>query len=113
MEDLTHLAVDIGINDIIINCDFHINMYNSQSGRKINDFCNQFSLTQVVNEPTYFTEHSSSLIDLMLVSNPNHIILNGMGDTSIGQDLRYHSLIFGIFEFCENKGKRKVQYAET
>ena len=61
-------------------------MYNSQSARKENDFYNQFSLTQVVNEPTHFTEHSSSLIDLMLVSNPNHVILNGVGDPFLGQD---------------------------
>ena len=101
MEDSIHLAVDTGINDIIITGDFNINMYNPQSARKINDFCNQFSLTQVVNEPTHFTEHSSTLIDLMLVSNPNHVILNGVGDPFLGQDLRYHCPIFGIFKFCK------------
>ena len=101
MEDSIHLAVDTGINDIIITGDFNINMYNPQSARKINDFCNQFSLTQVVNEPTHFTEHSSTLIDLMLVSNPNHVILNGVGDHFLGQDLRYHCPIFGIFKFCK------------
>ena len=74
-----HLAVDTGINDITITGDFNINMYNSQSARKINDFCYQFSLTQLVNEPTHCTEHSSSLINLILVSNPNHVILNGVG----------------------------------
>ena len=101
MEDSIHLAVDTGINDIIITGDFKINMYDPQSARKINDFCNQFSLTQVVNEPTHFTEHSSTLIDLMLVSNPNHVILNGVGDPFLGQDLRYHCPIFSIFKFCK------------
>ena len=100
MEDSIHLAVDTGINDIIITGDFNLNMYNSQSARKINDLCYQFSLTQVINEPTHFTEHFSSLIDLMLVSNPNHVILNGVGDPFLGQDLRYHCPIFGIFKFC-------------
>ena len=101
MEDSIHLAVDTGINDIIITGDFNINMYNSQSATKINEFCNQFSLTQVVNEPTHFTEHSPSLIDLMLVSNPNYVILNGVGDPFLGQDLRYHCPIFGVFKFCK------------
>ena len=99
MEESIHLAVDTCINDIIITGDFNISMYNSQSARKINDFYNQFSLTQVVNGPTQFTEHSSSLIDLMLVSNPTHVILKGVGDPFLGQDLRYHCPIFGIFKF--------------
>ena len=47
-------------------------------------FVIKFSLTQVVNEPRHFTEHSSSLIDMMLVSNPNHVILNGVGDPFLG-----------------------------
>ena len=76
-------------SDIIITVDFNLNMYNSQSSRKTNDLCHQFSLTQVVNGPTHFTEHSSSLIDLMLVSNPNHVILNDVGDPFLGQDLKY------------------------
>ena len=46
-------------------------------------------------------EHSSSLINLMLVSNPNHIIFKGVGDTFLGQDLRHHCSIFGIFKFCQ------------
>ena len=41
IEDSIHLVVDTGINDIIITGDFNISMYNSQSARKINDFCNQ------------------------------------------------------------------------
>ena len=84
MEDSIHLAVDTGINDIIITGDFNLNMFNSQSARKINGLYYQFSLTQVVNEPSHFTEHSSSLTDLMLVSNPNHVILNGVGDPFLG-----------------------------
>ena len=42
MEDTIHLAVDIGINDIIITDDFNINLFNSQSARKINDLYNHF-----------------------------------------------------------------------
>ncbi|MCG8049110.1 MAG: reverse transcriptase domain-containing protein [Candidatus Thiodiazotropha endolucinida] len=105
LEDSIHLAVDTGINDIIITGDFNFNVYNLQSARKINDICSEFSLTQIVNEPTHFTEYSSSLIDLMLVSNPNHVILNGVGDPFLGQDLRYHCPIFGVFKFSTPKRK--------
>ena len=37
----------------------------------------------------------------MLVSNPNHVILNCVGDPFLGQDLRYHFPIFGRFKFCK------------
>ena len=74
-------------------------MFNTQSIRKIYDLCNQYSLTQVVNERTYFTERSSSLTDLMLVSNPNRVILNGVVDPFLGQDLSYQRPLFGIFKF--------------
>ena len=69
LKDSIHLAVDRGIDGIIITGDFNFNMLNSQYARKINSLCQQFSLFQSVSEPTNFTENSSSLIDLLLVSN--------------------------------------------
>ena len=45
MEDSIYFTVDTGINDIIITVDFNIYMYNSQTARKINDFCDKFSVT--------------------------------------------------------------------
>ena len=69
IEDSIHLAVDTGINDIIITGDFNFNMLNIQTSRKIRLLCEEFSLTQVITEPTHFTETSASLIDIILVSD--------------------------------------------
>ena len=54
-EDSIHLAIDMGISDIIITGDFNFNMLHKQTSRKINTFCEQFSLFQCINEPTNFT----------------------------------------------------------
>ena len=40
----TTVAVDTGINDIIVTGDFNYNMLTSQSSRKIEDLCRQFAL---------------------------------------------------------------------
>ena len=51
VEDSLHLAVDTGINDIIITGDFNFNLLNPVTARKICDFCNEFSLCQSIQEP--------------------------------------------------------------
>ena len=38
---------------------------------------------------------SSSLTDLLLVSNKDRIIVSGVGDPFLHQDIRYHCLVFG------------------
>ena len=67
VEDSVHLAVDTGIKDIVVTGDFNYNMLNDITKRKISGICQQFSLIQCINEPTHFTETSSSLTDLVLV----------------------------------------------
>ena len=105
LEDSIHLAVDTDIDDIIITGDFNFRMLNSQYVRKINSLCQQFFLYQSISEPTHFTENSSSLIDLLLVSNKDRIIFSGVGDPFLQQDLRYHCPVFGVFNFSKPKIK--------
>ena len=45
------------------------------------------------------------LIDLLLVSNKDRIIVSGVGDPFLHQDLRYHCPVFGVFNFSEPKIK--------
>ena len=90
IEDCIHLALDTGIQDIIVTGDFNFNMVNAQLSVKIKDLCEQFSLEQVINEPTHYTEYSSSLLDIILTNNKDHIILSGVGDPFLTQEVRYH-----------------------
>ena len=88
IENSLYLAVDTDISDIIVTGDFNLNVLNPQMSRKIDSLCTQFSLYQSINQPTHFTEHSSSLIDILLVNNKDQLIVNGVGDPFLHQDVR-------------------------
>ena len=97
IENSIGLAVDTGISDIVITGDFNINMLNPQSEKKILDICKEYNLKQLINEPTHFTESSSTLIDLILVSNVQSIEMFGVGEPFLMQDIRYHCPVYSIF----------------
>ena len=104
IEDSIALAVDSpGISDIIITGDFNLNVLSPQTARKIDSVCTQFSLYQSICEPTHFTENSSSLIDILFVNNKTHLIVSGVGDPFLNQEIRYHCPIYGIFKFSKPK----------
>ena len=65
----------------------------------------QFMLFQSITQPTRFTETSSSLIDVNLVSNKEHLVISGVGDPFLYQELRYHCPVFGILKFSKPKIK--------
>ena len=60
IEDSLALAVDTGISDITVTGDFNLNMLNIRTSRKIESLCIQFFLYQSADQPTHFTENSSS-----------------------------------------------------
>ena len=99
IEDSISLAVDTGIPELIITGDFSLCLFNQQAFRKIHSICTQFSLYQCID----YTEQSSSVIDLLFVSNKNHLIHSGVADAFLNQDLRYHCPIYGIFKFSKPK----------
>ena len=103
IEDSISLAIDTGIPELIITGDFNLNLLNQQTFRKIHSICTHFSLYQCIDEPTHYTEHSSSVIDLLFVSNKDHLIHSGVADAFLNQDLRYHCPIYGIFKFSKPK----------
>ena len=90
MEDSVHLAIDTSFQDILVTGDFNFNMLNVQSSYKIKYLCEQHALKQTINEPTHFTEHSSSLLDIIHTTNENHLIFTGVGDPFLAQEIRYH-----------------------
>ena len=78
IEDSIGLAFDTNISNILITGDFNLHILKNNSSRKVRDLCQQFNFEQIINEPTHFTENSSSLIDLILTSNRNTISLSGV-----------------------------------
>ena len=105
IEDSIALAVDTNSKDIIVTGDFNFNVINQEASRKIYALCTQYNLFQYIERATYFTETSSSLIDIVLVSNKDHLILSGVGEPFLNQDIRYHCPIYGMFKFTKTKSK--------
>ena len=48
--------------------------------------CTQFSFYQSINQPIHFTENSS-FIDILLINNKTHLILSGVGDPFLSQEI--------------------------
>lgn len=99
IESSIGLAIDTGIPDIVITGDFNFNVLNPASNAKITSICQQYNLHQLITEPTNFTEFSSTIIDLILVSNLHSIEMSGVGEPFLLQDTRYHCPVFSIFSF--------------
>ena len=109
----TEQSIDLALTcniDIIVTGDFNVNMLRNTSNDKISNLKNQFSLHQLISDPTYVTGHSSSLLDLILVNNPRTILLSEVGISLLDQ-VRYHLLVIGVIDQpCKlnNSFKRKV-----
>ena len=83
------MACSTDIRDIIVLGDFNINTLNVNNN-KIKELMQEYNMKQLISGPTNFTEHSSTLIDLMLVRNNNNILTSGVIDTFIPNQIRYH-----------------------
>ena len=63
--------------EVVFLGDFNLDMFvgndNSRNpNAELSDFCDQFCLTNTINEPTRVTISSATLIDVILVSHPHH-----------------------------------------
>ena len=109
----TEQSIDLALTcniDIIVTGDFNVNMLRNTSNDKIGNLKNQFSLHQLISDHTYVTEHSSSLLDPILVNNPRTILLSEVGISLLDQ-VRYHLPVIGVIDqSCKlnNSFKRKV-----
>ena len=100
-EDSIGLAYETNISNILITGDFNLDILKENSSRKVRDLCQQFNLEQIINEPTHFTENSSSLIDLILTSNRNTILLSSVGEPFLEQNVRYHCPVVSVLSFSK------------
>ena len=83
------MAYCTDIRDIIVLGDFNMHMLNVNNN-KIKDLMQEYSMKQLITEPTNFTEHLSTLIDLIHARNTSNILRSGIIDTFIPNQMRYH-----------------------
>ena len=101
IESSINLAFDNNIPNIIITGDFIYNYSNISSHRKAASLFDPYGLLQLIDEPTHFTETSDSIKDLLL--NISSVILSGVGDAFLDQNIRYYCPIYAIFNFDKCK----------
>ena len=99
IKDSIGLAFDSNINNVFITGDFNLDTLKNTSNQNISAICQQFSVTQMIVEPINFTEHSSSIIDLICTSNKNSMLLSGVGEPLLDQNVRYHCPVYFVLNF--------------
>ena len=57
---------------------------------------------KTINDPTNFTETSSSIIDLFVTANGN-VLLSGVGEPFLEQNICYHCPIYCVLNFNKTK----------
>ena len=100
---------DNTINYIMATGDFNDNQL-APVNSKITPLLSQFSLTQLIDERTHFTESSSSLLDLFITNDAHIITYCGVGPPLLDQ-IRFHCPIISLLNFpkCRQKTfKRKI-----
>ena len=85
---------DDNIDYVIVTGDFNDNQLDVNNV-KMRNILMQYSLQQLVEDPTNFTEHSSSLIDLIFTNDVNFVPYAGVGPPLLDQ-VRYHCPVIGF-----------------
>ena len=99
IENSIGLAFDTNVPNITITGDFNLDVSKHASYRKINDLCQHFNLEKIITEPTHHTGNSDSVIDLFLMANKNRVLLNGVGEPYLDQNIRYHCPVYCVYNF--------------
>lgn len=97
-------AYNTNIDDIIVTGDFNYDMLTNDKNIMA-DLINQYSLKLVIDEATHFTENSSSLIDLILVRNNANILISGVADPFIPDQIRYHCPVILLLKYLRSTPK--------
>ena len=101
--DSIGMALDTNAHDILLTGDFNINMADNRNSTKIKDLCQEHGLSQLISDPTHYTETSQSTIDLILTNNSDDILTSGVGEPFLDQNIRYHCPVFCVLDFNKPK----------
>ena len=82
----------------VFSTNIHLN-----GNKKMTDVTQQYNLKQLIQEPTNFTENSSSLIDLFLVRTPSNVLMSGVINNFIPDQTRYHCPIILLMIFIRQE----------
>ncbi|MEW8543133.1 MAG: reverse transcriptase family protein, partial [Candidatus Thiodiazotropha sp.] len=98
-------AKNTNFQDIFILGDLNNDMLNATKSRNLQDLITTFNFTQLIAEPTHYTENSSSLIDVILANNVNNVLMSEVCDPFIPNLTRYHCPVAVLLKFIKPKQK--------
>ena len=104
------LAINSNADKIIICGDFNDDQLN-HSKQNLREICNQNSLYQIITDATYFCEKSVSLLDLIMVNDPEVILYSEVGENILENSVRYHcpiSAVINIEKQLTKSFKRQI-----
>ena len=104
------LAINSNADKIIICGDFNDDQLN-HSKQNLREICNQNSLYQIITDATYFCEKSVSLLDLIMVNDPDVILYSEVGENILENSVRYHcpiSAVINIEKQLTKSFKRQI-----
>ena len=90
IEEIIDKAFNANIAYIFILGDFIYNLLHNNDN-KMTEIIKKYNLKLSITEATHFTEHSSSLIDLVMVRSTTNVLMSGVADCFIPDQVRYHS----------------------
>ena len=90
---------DSHITDLVILGDFNSDLLKPMHANRIQNLTNSYNLHQLIDEPTHYTENSSSLLDLTIVSKPENVVFSGVSSPFIPDLIRYHCPIIVTLKF--------------
>ncbi len=102
LEESIDRAFNQRVDNILVTGDFNIDILKG-TPNKINRLTTSYSAEQLITTATHFTEHSSSLIDLMIVKHTNHVLTSFVADPFIPDLIRFHCPIVTVLKFNKPK----------
>ena len=85
--------------DIVILGDFNCNMHNNNLPNRMQNLILSYDLYQITDEPTHFTDNSSSPIDLAIVNNPSNVLFSNVISPIVPKLVRFHCPILVTLKF--------------
>ena len=80
-----------------------------RNGNKLLQILHDFNYKNLIKVPTRVTEMSSTLLDLVFVSNPSKVYSSSVIDIAIAD----HKFIFAVYMLKQQRAKPKIVYTQS
>ena len=110
LEESIDRAFNTHIVDLFVLGDFNYDLSQNPTN-KMTELMQTYDLKQLIQEQTHYTEHSSSLIDLILARNISNVLTSGVTDSFLPEQIRYHCPTVLLLKFLRpsvKSFKRKI-----